>query len=169
MPTYKWHGRTVTRILYMPLRDIVIYFLFQEFWQCQTNDKEKKQHPFDQYESIYGHKETGNDSADKGTDRMIMTFILLTMLGFAVPNILSSWYLFMRNLFIFVVIFQGVFFYSLYRVMVTHSMSLSGFTALFSAMNAVAWMVIQSSKSIIKSYEDSLYIANLRNFWSAGR
>lgn len=71
---------------------------------------------------------------------------------------------FMRNIFTFVVIFQGVIFYSLYRVMVTHSMSISGFTVLFSAMNAVAWMVIQSSKSIIKSYEDSLYIANLREF-----
>ncbi len=71
---------------------------------------------------------------------------------------------FMRNIFTFVVIFQGVIFYSLYRVMVTHSMSLSGFTVLFSAMTAVAWMVIQSSKSIIKSYEDSLYIANLREF-----
>ncbi len=71
---------------------------------------------------------------------------------------------FLRNIFTFVVIFQGVIFYSLYRVMVTHSMSISGFTVLFSAMNAVAWMVIQSSKSIIKSYEDSLYIANLKEF-----
>lgn len=71
---------------------------------------------------------------------------------------------FLRNFFTFVVIFQGVIFYSLYRVMVTHSMSLSGFTVLFSAMTAVAWMVIQSSNSVIKSYEDSLYIANLREF-----
>lgn len=71
---------------------------------------------------------------------------------------------FLRNFFTFVVIFQGVIFYSLYRVMVTHSMNLSGFTVLFSAMNAVAWMVIQSSNSIIRSYEDSLYIANLREF-----
>ncbi|MCM1043966.1 MAG: ABC transporter ATP-binding protein/permease [Candidatus Gastranaerophilales bacterium] len=71
---------------------------------------------------------------------------------------------FLRNFFTFVVIFQGVIFYSLYRVMVTHSMNLSGFTVLFSAMNTVAWMVIQSSNSIIQSYEDSLYIANLREF-----
>lgn len=71
---------------------------------------------------------------------------------------------FFRNIFTFVVIFQGVIFYSLYRVMVTHSMSLSGFTVLFSAMTAVAWMVIQSSNSVIQSYEDSLYIANLREF-----
>lgn len=71
---------------------------------------------------------------------------------------------FIRNFFTFVIIFQGVIFYSLYRVMVTHSMSISGFTVLFSAMTAVAWMVIQASNSIIKSYEDSLYIVNLREF-----
>lgn len=70
----------------------------------------------------------------------------------------------MRNIFTFVVIFQGVIFYSLYRVMVTRSMSLSGFTVLFSAMTAVAWMVIQASNAVIKSYEDSLYIANLKDF-----
>lgn len=72
--------------------------------------------------------------------------------------------LFMRNIFTFVVIFQGVIFYSLYRVMVSGTMSISGFTVLFSAMNAVAWMVIQSSKAVIQSYEYSLYIANLREF-----
>jgi ATP-binding cassette subfamily B protein len=71
---------------------------------------------------------------------------------------------FMRNIFTFVVIFQGVIFYSLYRVMVTHSMSISGFTVLFSAMTAVAWMVIGSSNAIIQSYEDSFYIANLKEF-----
>lgn len=71
---------------------------------------------------------------------------------------------FMRNIFTFVVIFQGVIFYSLYRVMVTQSMSISGFTVLFSAMTAVAWMVIEASKAIIQSYEDSLYIANLKEF-----
>ncbi len=70
----------------------------------------------------------------------------------------------MRNIFTFVVIFQGVIFYSLYRVMVSETMSISGFTVLFSAMTAVAHMVIQSSKAIIQSYEYSLYIANLREF-----
>lgn len=62
----------------------------------------------------------------------------------------------MRNIFTFVVIFQGVIFYSLYRVMVTHFMNISGFTVLFSAMTAVAWMVIGSLNAIIQSYEDSL-------------
>lgn len=71
---------------------------------------------------------------------------------------------FMRNFFTYVVIFQGVIFYSLYRVMVSGTMSISGFTVLFSAMNAVAHMVIQSSKAIIQSYEYSLYIANLKEF-----
>lgn len=72
--------------------------------------------------------------------------------------------LLIRNIFTFVIIFQGVLFYSLYRVMVTGSMSISGFTVLFSAMTAVAWMVIQSSNAVIQSYEDSLYIANLKEF-----
>lgn len=72
--------------------------------------------------------------------------------------------LFIRNIFTFVIIFQGVIFYSLYRVMVSETMSISGFTVLFSAMTAVAWMVIQSSKAVIQSYEYSLYIANLREF-----
>ena len=71
---------------------------------------------------------------------------------------------FMRNIFTFVIIFQGVIFYSLYRVMVSQTMSISGFTVLFSAMTAVAHMVIQSSKAVIQSYEYSLYIANLREF-----
>lgn len=72
--------------------------------------------------------------------------------------------LFLRHFFTFVVIFQGVIIYSLYRTMVTKTMAVSEFTVLFSAMTAVAWMVIQASNAIVKSYEDSLYIANLREF-----
>lgn len=72
--------------------------------------------------------------------------------------------LLMRNIFTFVIIFQGVIFYSLYRVMVSGTMRISGFTVLVSAMTAVAHMVIQSSKAVIQSYEYSLYIANLREF-----
>ncbi len=69
-----------------------------------------------------------------------------------------------RNIFTFVVIFQGVMIYSLYRTMVTHEISLSGFTVLFSAMVTVAWTVIGCSNAVVKSFEDSLYIANLREF-----
>ena len=69
-----------------------------------------------------------------------------------------------RNIFTFVIIFQGVMIYSLYRTLVTVSMTLSGFAVLFSAMTTAAWIVIDTSRAVIQSYEDSLYIANLKEF-----
>ncbi len=69
-----------------------------------------------------------------------------------------------RNIFTFVIIFQGVMFYSMYCTLVTKTITISGFAVLFSAMDSVAWMVIQASKSILKSYEDTLYIANVKAF-----
>lgn len=69
-----------------------------------------------------------------------------------------------RNIFTFVVIFQGVMFYSMYGTLVTKTITISGFAVLFSAMSSVAWMVIQASNAILKSYEDTLYIANMKAF-----
>lgn len=69
-----------------------------------------------------------------------------------------------RNIFTFVIIFQGVMFYSMYCTLVTKTITISGFAVLFSAMDSVAWMVIQASKAILKSYEDTLYIANVKAF-----
>lgn len=69
-----------------------------------------------------------------------------------------------RNIFTFVVIFQGVIFYSLYRVLVTHSIMLSDFVVLFSAMNTVSWILIGVSNYVITSYQNSLYVANFREF-----
>lgn len=69
-----------------------------------------------------------------------------------------------RNIFTFVVIFQGVIFYSLYRVLVMHSIMLSDFIVLFSAMNTVSWILIGVSNHVITSYQNSLYVANFREF-----
>lgn len=69
-----------------------------------------------------------------------------------------------RNIFTFAVIFQGVVYYSLYRVLVSCSINLSDFVVLFSAMNTVAWILIQLSNHIINSYQNSLYIANFKRF-----
>lgn len=69
-----------------------------------------------------------------------------------------------RNIFTFVVIFQGVIFYSLYRVLVSHSIMLSDFVVLFSAMNTVSWILIGVSNYVITSYQNSLYVANFREF-----
>lgn len=71
---------------------------------------------------------------------------------------------FWRNIFTFVVIFQGVIFYSLYRMLVTHSITLADFVVLFSAMDTVSWILIGMSKNIIAGYQNSLYIANFREF-----
>ncbi len=87
--------------------------------------------------------------------------VILNIRKYALGKInLSIW----RNMFTFFVIFQGVIFYSLYRVLVTHSITLSDFVVLFSAMNTVAWILIGLSKQILNSYQNSLYIANFRNF-----
>lgn len=69
-----------------------------------------------------------------------------------------------ENIFTFVVIFQGVMFYSMYRTLVTKSIGLSDFAVLFSAMSTVAWIIIGASRGIVQCFEDSLYIGNLRAF-----
>lgn len=87
--------------------------------------------------------------------------VLLNIKKYAPVKItLSIW----RNIFTFVVIFQGVIYYSLYRVLVTESIGLSDFVVLFSAMDTVAWILIGLSNNIIESYQNSLYIANFRRF-----
>lgn len=68
------------------------------------------------------------------------------------------------NIFTFVVIFQGVMFYSMYRTLVTKSIGISDFAVLFSAMSTVAWIIIGASREMVQSFENSLYIANLRAF-----
>ena len=73
---------------------------------------------------------------------------------------LSIW----RNIFTFMVIFQGVMYYSLYRVLVSRSITLSDFIVLFSAMNTVAWILIGLSNQIMNGYQNSLYIINLKQF-----
>lgn len=68
------------------------------------------------------------------------------------------------NIFTFVIIFQGVMFYSMYRTLVTKSIGISDFAVLFSAMSTVAWIVIGASREITQGFENSLYISNLRTF-----
>lgn len=69
-----------------------------------------------------------------------------------------------ENIFTFVVIFQGVMFYSMYRTLVTKSLELSDFAVLFTAMSTVAWIIINASRAMVQSFEDGLYIGNLRSF-----
>lgn len=68
------------------------------------------------------------------------------------------------NIFTFVIIFQGVMFYSMYRTLVTKSIGISDFAVLFSAMSTVAWIIIEASGAIVQGFENSLYLSNLRAF-----
>lgn len=69
-----------------------------------------------------------------------------------------------EDIFTFVVIFQGVMFYSMYQTLVTKSLELSDFAVLFTAMSTVAWIIINASRAMVQSFENGLYIGNLRSF-----
>lgn len=69
-----------------------------------------------------------------------------------------------KNIFTFLIIFQGVLFYSTYKTMVVRSMDLSSFIVLSSAMVSASWILIGLSNNIVLSIENALYIDNLRKF-----
>jgi len=84
-----------------------------------------------------------------------------TMDKYAAKNILYGWgYLY----FTFTVIFEGVIFYGAYRTMVSKTMQLSDFTILTTLMTAVSWILISYTKAIIASFQNSLFIQNMREF-----
>lgn len=60
----------------------------------------------------------------------------------------------------YVLIFQGVIFYLLYRVMVSETRRISGVKVIFTAITAVTHMVIP----ITQSCECIFYIYNIREF-----
>lgn len=74
------------------------------------------------------------------------------------------WLAVIKNVFTFLIIFQGVLFYSTYKTMVVKSMNLSSFIILSSAMVSASWILIGLSNNIILSIENALYIDNLRSF-----
>ncbi len=73
---------------------------------------------------------------------------------------------FWQNIFTFLVIFQGVLLYSLYRTIVSRTLEVSEFAVLTSAMVSASWILIGLSESLIKVFQNSLYIENLRGFLS---
>ena len=80
---------------------------------------------------------------------------------YAGKNILLGWgYLY----FTFVIIFEGVIFYGAYRTMVSKTMPLSDFAVLTTLMTCVSWILIQYTKAIVASFQNSLFIQNLRDF-----
>lgn len=69
-----------------------------------------------------------------------------------------------QNIFTFFIIFQGVMYYSVYKTMVIGSITMSEYTVLSSAMVTCAWIFIRLSNNIVLSYENGLFVYNLRRF-----
>ncbi|WP_066718217.1 ABC transporter ATP-binding protein [Clostridium sp. Marseille-P299] len=97
-------------------------------------------------EGIYEH---GYKEVVKINDKFANSFIQLAVV---------------KNVFSFLVIFQGVLFYSVYKTMVVKSMDLSSFIVLSSAMVSASWILIGLSNNIVLSLENALFIDNLRSF-----
>lgn len=71
---------------------------------------------------------------------------------------------FLRDIFTFLLIFEGVLLYSSYRALVTKSITLSDFGVLASAMVSASWILIGLASQIVTTLKNSLYIENLRKF-----
>lgn len=71
---------------------------------------------------------------------------------------------YLRDMFTFLFIFEGVLFYSAYRAIVTKTITLSDFGVLASAMVSVSWILIGLADKISTTLKNSLYIENLRKF-----
>ncbi|RII35484.1 ABC transporter ATP-binding protein [Clostridium chromiireducens] len=71
---------------------------------------------------------------------------------------------YLRDIFTFLFIFQGVLFYSAYGAIVTKTITLSDFGVLASAMVSASWILIGLAEQISTTLKNSLYIENLRKF-----
>lgn len=71
---------------------------------------------------------------------------------------------YLRDIFTFLLIFEGVLFYSAYRAIVTKTITLSDFGVLASAMVSASWILIGLADKISTTIKNSLYIENLRKF-----
>lgn len=71
---------------------------------------------------------------------------------------------YLRDIFTFLLIFEGVLFYSAYRAIVTKTITLSDFGVLASAMVSASWILIGLADKINTTLKNSLYIENLRKF-----
>lgn len=71
---------------------------------------------------------------------------------------------YLRDIFTFLLIFEGVLFYSAYRAIVTKTITLSDFGVLASAMVSASWILIGLAEQISTTIKNSLYIENLRKF-----
>ena len=73
---------------------------------------------------------------------------------------LSFW----RITFTFTIIFEGVLLYAIYRVLVSHTITLAQLTIMTSLMVAMTWILIRAFENIMNLIKNGIFINNLRTF-----
>ena len=71
---------------------------------------------------------------------------------------------FLKNLFTFTVIFEGVLFYAVYENLVTRQISLAELTVMTSLMVSATWILIDLFQDIMNMVKNGMFISNLRTF-----
>lgn len=71
---------------------------------------------------------------------------------------------FLKNLFTFTVIFEGVLFYAVYENLVTKQISLAELTVMTSLMVSATWILIDLFQDIMNMVKNGMFISNLRTF-----
>lgn len=70
----------------------------------------------------------------------------------------------LRVMFTFTFIFEGVLIYGAYRSLVTRTMSLAQLAVLTSMMVSTTWILIGFTESLVVSFKNGLFVDNLRTF-----
>ncbi len=73
-------------------------------------------------------------------------------------------YSFLRIMFTFTIIFEGVLLYAIYRNRVSGSVNLPELTIMTSLMVAMAWILIRVFENVMQVLKNGMFINNLRNF-----
>ncbi len=73
-------------------------------------------------------------------------------------------YSFLRIMFTFTIIFEGVLLYAIYRNRVTGSVDLPELTIMTSLMVAMAWILIRVFENVMQVLKNGMFINNLRSF-----
>lgn len=70
----------------------------------------------------------------------------------------------LRVMFVFSFIFEGLLIYGAYRTLVTNTMSMSELAVITSMMVSSTWILIGFTDSLMTAFKNGLFVDNLRNF-----
>lgn len=70
----------------------------------------------------------------------------------------------LRVMFVFSFIFEGLLIYGAYRTLVSHTMSMSELAVITSMMVSSTWILIGFTESLMTAFKNGLFVDNLRTF-----